>query len=71
MNYCCQDKKFFSELCEECVKCMTTFDPYAVNYAEYHDEEWPGSMTTTKCECGSEAVNGPGHSQWCPKYESK
>ena len=22
-----------------------------------------------KCECGSEKVREPGHSQWCPKYE--
>lgn len=71
MSYCCQNKKYFSELCEKCVKDMTSFDPYAVNYTEYHSEEWPGSMVTTKCECGSETVNGPGHSHWCPKYESK
>lgn len=74
MSYCCQDKKYFSELCEKCVKDMTTFDPNALNYpqySEYSDKEWSGSEIFSKCECGSNAVNGPGHSHWCPKGEQK
>lgn len=74
MSYCCQDKKYFSELCEKCVKDMTTFDPESLNYqqhSEYSAKEWPGSEIFSKCECGSKTINGPGHSHWCPEYEPK
>ena len=74
VNYCCQDKKFFSELCQDCVKAMTTFNPDNLNYPEYDDysdQDWPGSITYNKCECGSDKTGGPGHSYWCPKHENK
>lgn len=73
MSYCCQDKKYFSELCPACVDAMTTFNPDDVDYphyAEYSAKEWPETVYNIKCECGSDKTGGPGHSHWCPKYEN-
>ena len=72
MSYCCQDKKYFSELCTACVEAMTTSGDLIYPFSsDYFDKEWPEVIFETRCECGSETVNGPGHSHWCPKYESK
>lgn len=74
MSYCCQDKKYFSELCSNCVKDMTTFDADSLdypNYSEYSAKEWPEVIFETRCECGSDKTGGPGHSHWCPKYDNK
>lgn len=27
------------------------------------------SWRSAKCECGSQAVGSPTHSDWCPRYE--
>lgn len=70
MSYCCQDKKYFSELCPACIEALTTFDASGFdypNYAEYSAKEWPEIEPLTKCECGSDKTGGPGHSPWCPK----
>lgn len=72
MSYCCQDKKYFSELCENCIRDMTTFNADAIDYpqhSEYSAKEWPEVEIFSRCECGSDKTGGPGHSQWCPKYE--
>jgi hypothetical protein len=74
MNYCCQDKKYFSELCPSCVESLTNFDSSNLEYpqyAEYSEPEWPGVTYNIRCECGSEKTGGPGHSHWCPKNENK
>ena len=74
MSYCCQDKKYFSELCPSCVKAMTTFEPEKIGYYAYPTNEhanWEEVIFDVKCECGSDKTNGPGHSHWCPKYENK
>ena len=73
VKYCCQDKKYFSELCPTCVRAMTTFIP---DDADYHPKriddfaiEWPEINYNSRCECGSDKTGGPGHSHWCPKHE--
>ena len=33
--------------------------------------EMPKKKEELKCECGCEAVGSPGHSEWCPKHDSK
>ena len=74
MSYCCQDKKYFSELCPACVKAMSAFSADSLDYphyTEYSSSEWPGSEVKSQCECGSKAVNGPGHSHWCPEYDNR
>lgn len=72
VKYCCQDKKYFSELCSKCIEDMTTFNPDNLDYphySEYSAQEWTGSTSESRCECGSNSVSGPGHSHWCPKHE--
>lgn len=75
VNYCCQDKKYFSELCPACVKAMTTFNlddaEIKINYVEDFAVEWPEVVFKVNCECGSDKTGGPGHSHWCPKHEDK
>ena len=70
---CCTQKKYYSELCDKCKEELVQMQqihgdfPY---YPEYPNMEVPG-MPSSKCECGSQIVNGPGHSHWCPKYEQR
>lgn len=72
MNYCCKDKKYYSELCQDCINAITTFDSSEYpHYTDYPAEEWMSVVSIKKCECGSEKTGGPGHSHWCPKYEQK
>ena len=75
---CCKDKKYYTELCEQCKKDMTTFntsqygeefDRFKDTFGEDDGSDWFGSTISSKCECGSEAVNSPKHSSWCPKFE--
>lgn len=30
--------------------------------------EQPSEGVARRCECGSDSVNAPGHSNWCPKF---
>lgn len=73
IKYCCQDKKYFSELCSKCIEDMTTFNSddaeIKINYVGDFAVEWPEVVFKVNCECGSNSVSGPGHSHWCPKHE--
>lgn len=75
---CCKDKKYYTELCQKCREEMTSFEAceYGDHYKKFKDtfgendsEDWFGVSVKSKCECGSESVNAPGHSSWCPKFE--
>ena len=72
MSICCQDKKYFSELCPKCIEYMTTFNSDNLDYphySEYSAQEWVDSVYKVTCECGSDKTGGPGHSYWCPKND--
>lgn len=66
---CCTDKKSVSELCEKCYTEMMIGGAATQYTGDIMVTDWTGSMPAApKCECGADAVQGPGHSSWCPKF---
>ncbi|NBP13522.1 hypothetical protein EBU95_03870 [bacterium] len=68
---CCYDKKQLLEMCKECQEeivysGMSSLYTVGGDFIDKKDEIYDNSA---KCECGSDFVNGPGHSNWCPKWK--
>ena len=60
-------KQHLSEIIDEVLECLDeSSQPFFYDDLNQDDEK-----PEVKCECGSDAVGSPRHSEWCPKYRKE